>query len=611
MEDIKELVEKLKTYNDAYRRGEPLISDAEYDALVERLRAMDPQHPFLSVVEPEAFEGKVEVRHPSPMLSTEKAYTKEQLARFVARVQKEAGEIGVTDVRFRVTPKLDGLAGRDDGTIFASRGNGEVGYEISSAFQKGVVPVGGRGLGVGEIVIVMSYFKTHLSEEFEHPRNMVVGIISSDTLNDHARKALQGGMVRFVPYSQLVKWEGSASMLLEDTEEIIEELTRQVDYPVDGVVADVINEDVKAYMGATSHHYRWQIAIKSKGETAETEVRSVTWQVGRTGSITPVMEVEPVLLSGANIRRVTAHHAGMIQKEGIGEGAVIEIIRSGEVIPKLEKVLQRSAHVVIPNHCPSCQTPLIWQNDFLKCTNDDCPAQIEQRISHWFKTLGTADWFGIKTIRRLVENGFDTLEKVYGMEESDFAKLGFGPVQSKNLYNALQISRTKPVEDWRFLAAFGVSDLGKGDSRKILAHIPLEKLPDSRPEQIEAIDGFGKITSRSVSLGLEKIRDTFGTMRDMFNIEQSQLSTDIQPLDTPIAGKGVVFTGKMTHGSREAMQAGARRMGAKVQTAVSGKTDFLIYGEKVGPSKIDKAKRLGVTIISESEYLDMISGTDG
>jgi len=611
MKDIEQLVEQLNKYNDAYRRGEPLISDAEYDTLVERLRELDPQHPFLKVVEPEAFEDKVEIRHPTPMLSTEKAYTKEQLARFLSRVKKEAGSIGVADVRFRMTPKLDGVAARDDGTVFASRGNGDVGYEISSAFEKGVDPKGGRGGGVGEIVIEMSYFKAHLADEFEHPRNMVVGIIASDTLNDHARKALQDGKVHFVPYTQLKSWEGTATELLENTESIIQELTQQVDYPIDGVVAEVINEDVKAYMGATSHHYRWQIAIKSKGDTAETKVRAVTWQVGRTGSVTPVMEVEPVLLSGANIRRVTAHHAGLIQKEGIGEGAVIEIIRSGEVIPKLEKVIEKSKYVVIPNHCPSCRTPLIWQNDFLKCTNDKCTAQIEQRISHWFKTLGNTDWFGIKTIRRLVEKGYNSLEKVYAMTEPDFLELGFGPVQSQNLYNALQISRTKPVEDWRFLAAFGVADLGKGDSRKLLAHIPLGTLPSSTPELIVAIDGFGKITSRSVAEGIHKIRETFDHMMMMgFNIERTPLLAEAQSSKTPIAGKGLVFTGKMARGSREAMQTVARKLGAKVQTAVSGKTDFLVCGDNVGPSKIEKAKRLGVTIISEEDYWDMLSNTD-
>ncbi|RPJ79428.1 MAG: DNA ligase, partial [Deltaproteobacteria bacterium] len=137
-DEIEDLVTQLKAYNDAYRRGVPLISDPEYDRLVNRLQTLDPLHPFLSKVEPELFEGKKEIRHPVPMLSIEKAYSREALERFISRVKKEAAEIGIQDIRFSVTPKLDGLAGRDDGEIFASRGNGEVGYEISSAFEKGI-----------------------------------------------------------------------------------------------------------------------------------------------------------------------------------------------------------------------------------------------------------------------------------------------------------------------------------------------------------------------------------------------------------------------------------------------------------------------------------------
>ena len=143
---IAELAARLEHYNAAYRSGAPEISDLEYDLLVETLRGLEPEHPFLQRVEPEEFSGRPEVRHPQPMLSTEKAYTREDLARFVARVRKEAEEIGVLNPLFRVTPKLDGLAGHDDGTVFATRGNGEVGYEVSSAFAKGIVPEGGRGI---------------------------------------------------------------------------------------------------------------------------------------------------------------------------------------------------------------------------------------------------------------------------------------------------------------------------------------------------------------------------------------------------------------------------------------------------------------------------------
>jgi len=354
MKKTETLVKSLKKYNEAYRSGKPLVSDHEYDSLVEKLRQLDPDNSFLQFVEPEKFSGKKEIRHPVPMLSTEKAYTEVELERFVNRIKKEAGEIGIKEVSFKVTAKLDGLAGRDDGKIFATRGNGEVGYEISSAFKKGVIPVGGRGLGIGEIVIAKSYFNEHLSDQFEHPRNMVVGIISSDTVNEFAQKALQDKMVVFVPYAMLPTWEGSGDELLKNTGGIISDLISRTDYPTDGVVAETTDDDVKKYMGATAHHYRWQVAIKKKGETALTVVEGITWQVGRTGNITPVLEIRPTHLSGATIRRVTGHHAGLIQKKHVGIGSEIEIVRSGEVIPKLEKVVRKSERFSIPKECPAC-----------------------------------------------------------------------------------------------------------------------------------------------------------------------------------------------------------------------------------------------------------------
>lgn len=607
MEEIERLVKTLKKYNKAYRSGNPLVSDHEYDSLVQKLRGLDPAHPFLHIVEPEKFEARKEVKHPVSMLSTEKAYTKEALARFVTRIKKEAGEIGITDILFKVTSKLDGLAARDDGNVFATRGNGEVGYEISNAFKKGVISVGGRGLGLGEIVIVKSYFDEHLSGEFEHPRNMVVGIVASDTLNVFAKKALQDEVVCFVPYAALPVWNGSADELVQNIDNILSDLTARTDYPTDGVVAEVTNEEVKKYMGSTAHHYRWQIAYKTKGETAITIVEGIKWQVGRTGNITPVLEICPVSLSGATIRRVTAHNAGLILKKKIGINAEVEVIRSGEVIPKLEKVIKESDQIVIPDKCPSCSSVLVWSNDFLKCNNDLCKAKIEQSLSHWFKVLGNADWFGIKTIQRLVDNGFDSLEKIYAMSESDFLNIGFGPVQSKNLAEAINASKNKHVEEWRFLSAFGISDLGNGDSRKLLLHIKLEDLVDVKAEQIETIHGFGAITSLSIESGIARIKDTMSHMLSMgFNLDKTPLAKELDSVDSPIAGKSIVFTGKMLHGNREEMQVEARRLGARVQSSVTGKTDYLVCGEKVGAKKIEKAKRSGIRIISETDYLNMI-----
>ncbi|MBT8340662.1 MAG: DNA ligase, partial [Desulfatitalea sp.] len=390
MVDIDQLAAQLEKYNTAYRKGRPLVADSVYDGLVEQLRRLAPLHSFLRQVEPETFTGRVQVRHPMPMLSTEKAYTPEKLARFIARVQKEAQAIGEDAVDFIVTPKLDGLAGRDDGQVLASRGNGLTGYDITSAFEKGVVPIGDRGQGLGEIVVVQSYFMSHLAGKFEHPRNMVVGIVSSDTLNQDAGKALADGAVHFVPYKQVKRWQGDGQTLMGQLETVIRQMEQNVDYPMDGIVVDVENQRIRDAMGATTHHYRWQIAVKRKGETAVTEVEGVQWQVGRTGNITPVLVVQPVSLSGATIRRVTAHHAGMLAKLQIGPGARIEIIRSGEVIPKLEKVLAPARQVALPEACPACSRDLNWRGDFLRCSHLDCPAQTEQRLVHWFRTLGNA-----------------------------------------------------------------------------------------------------------------------------------------------------------------------------------------------------------------------------
>jgi DNA ligase (NAD+) len=607
MDDNEKLAQRLAAYNEAYRRGSPIVSDVEYDTLVEKLREIDPNHPFLHTIEPERFEGKIEIRHPVPMLSTEKAYTKEELERFINRVHKESQKIGINEVRFRVTPKLDGLAGRDDGRMFATRGNGETGYEISSAFVKGVIAIGGRGKGIGEIVVLKSYFDEHLSAEFEHPRNMVVGIISSDRLNEFAGKALKEKAVHFVPYEMLPRWEGPGHDLLLQMETIIADLMAETDYPMDGAVAEVIDAEIRNEMGATAHHYRWQIAIKSKGETAVTRVEGIVWQVGRTGNVTPVMQVTPVPLSGATIRRVTAHHAGMVLKERIGIGAEIEIIRSGEVIPKLERVVEPSEDIRLPDVCPVCATILVWQNDFLKCTNPSCSAQIEQSLSHWFKTLGNADWFGIKTIQKLVAQGYDTLEKIYSMQEEEFRSIGFGPVLSKNLRDALTVSRTKAVEDWRFLASFGIPNLGKGDSRKLLSHISLEDLLHTEKIDIEKISGFGGITSTAITDGILQRKETIQHMLSLgFNLQRTPLASEMTRTESAVAGKGIVFSGKMQRGSREEMQEEARQLGARVQTAVSGHTNYLVCGEKAGTAKVAKAKAMNARILSEEEYLALV-----
>ncbi|MBT8340944.1 MAG: DNA ligase, partial [Desulfatitalea sp.] len=212
-------------------------------------------------------------------------------------------------------------------------------------------------------------------------------------------------------------------------------------------------------------------------------------------------------------------------------------------------------------------------------------------------------------VQKLVAAGYDTLEKIYAMTGEDFEVIGFGPVQSHNLFQALGQSREKPVEDWRFLAALGVPDLGVGDSRKLLQHAGLASLNQLDAQQISAIDGFGEITSQSVVQGLAEVKATLDHLLTLgFNLAHTPLASDANQTDSPLSGKCIVFTGKMARGSRDDMAAVARRLGANVQSTVSRKTDYLVCGEKVGPSKLDKARRLGIRILSEAEFDQLVGG---
>ncbi len=602
--------------NKHYRAGTPVISDYCYDhEFLVALEKINPEHDLLTKVEPESveeFSGE-RVKHPRLMLSTEKSYTDDEVNRWLSRILKAASEVGVSPahISIRLTAKLDGLAGRDDGTVLSTRGDGYYGYDVTSAFDRGVVPMGGRGLGRGELVVHQPYFEKVLSGEFAHGRNFMVGLVNSDNLNKYAEQALLDQAAHFVPYSWLPSWEGSLAEFRSSLTGIIEDLRARTEYAQDGMVAEVVNESVRERMGATSHHYRYQLAIKEKGETAAADVIEIIPQTSRKGRVTPVLHIEPTQLSGAVIRRVTAHHYGMVARMKLGAGASILLIRSGEVVPHIEQILRPASVVDIPEHCPSCGHKLVWENVFLMCLNRaGCRAQIENTLQHFFSILGSADLFGPKTIEKLVENSVDTLEKIYACSVSDFEAMGFGPGQSVNLAREMNRSITQQVEDWRFLAAFGIHNLGRGAGRKLLAVIPLQDLPSASKSDIEAIHGFGDITSEVIVLGIKEQWNTISHLLSLgFNLDRTALSAEATVVDSPISGKGIVFTGSMTSGSsREEMQHAARDLGAKIQTSVSKTgTDILVCGNKVGPKKIEKAELFGVKVISEMEYLALIA----
>lgn len=608
----QELAEFCQQANAAYRDGNPIISDQDYDFIyLAELNKRLPQHPLLHSVEPEGQGFSDEkVLLPEIMLSTDKAYSWAEIGKWIERVEKACIEIGIdiTTLSIKATPKLDGFAGYDDGQHLYTRGDGKKGSDITRVFDRGlqVFNLSDRGQGAGEIVVKKSYFEQYLSSDFEYPRNFQASLIKEKSLDEKAQQAINDQAALFVPFAQLPVWQGSIVELTKNFENIVTEVLSLVDFDVDGVVFELTDPTIKQHMGANRKFHRWQIAFKENKDKAQVRVLGVMPQVGRTGKITPVAELEPTQLSGATIVRATGHHYGLVKDQGLGVGSIIELTRSGLVIPKINKVL-KPAPVQIPDQCPSCGELLTWESDFLMCLNHvNCPAQVIGKMEYFFKILANNDGFGIATIKKLYDHDIRKISQIYTLNQSDFINMGFGDKTSANLITQLQRSTTEQIEDWRFLAAFGVNRMGTGNCENLLRSYSIKDIFTLEKTQIADIDGFAELTAALIVDGLANIREEFGRLfHYQFNLELTQLSINANSVLHELSGKKIVFTGKM-QGSREVMKKNAKNLGIQIASSVTGKTDYLVVGDKVGQKKIQAAEKFGLTILSEQDYLAMI-----
>ena len=297
----------------------------------------------------------------------------------------------------------------------------------------------------------------------------------------------------------------------------------------------------------------------------------------------------------------------MVKELGIGTGTLIELTRSGLVIPKIERVIIPKTPQ-IPEHCPSCGCELVWDNDYLYCLNTtQCPAQIENTIEHFFRTLANVDGFGQKTVEKLHVSGVNSVCAIYQLNKEQLLNMGFGDKTAQNLLDQLQRSKTEAIEDWRFLAAFGIYRMGLGNCERLLQHHHLTDIFNLTPEDVINVEGFADKTAKAVVECLAKIKTDFMQIFQLdFNLIQTPLITEQQQKISPISGKTLVFTGTMIHGKREDMIKEAKQLGAKVSNSVTGKTDFLITGLDVGAVKLTAAKEKGVRVINEEDYLALL-----
>ncbi len=588
--------------NDKYRSGKPIIGDNDYDFIfLAELKKRNIIHPFLTNVEDEKERFGNKLLLPKPMLSTDKAYTFANIEKWLLRINKAADTLGINTglITIKATPKLDGFAAFDDGNILYTRGNGTKGSDISRVFKRGLSIFAGnkRGLGAGEIVVKKSYFNKYLASHFDSPRNFIASIIKEKELNATIKQVITAKAAVFVPFKVLPQQQITSIDLVKNFNSIVTQMLSVVDFDVDGVIFEAINNKIKDYMGSTRKFHRWQIAFKENKEKAQVKVIDIIPQVGRTGVITPVVKIQPTFISGATISSISYHNYKMLVTSKLGIGSTVELIRSGLVIPKINAVLSTVEQIVVPEKCPSCDNYLSWESDFLVCRANNCQAQISAKLVYFFTTLDNNNGFGPATMNKLYDNGIREITQIYNLTINDFIVMGFGTKTSVNLFNELNKSMATMIEDWRFLAAFGIERLGFGNSEILLKSYKITDIFNLTVKQIAAIDGFGDLGANIIVAGLQNIKTQWDKLYHKFNLEFINNNSQ----NNYFSNKKIVFSGIMQK-SRNIIHKEAKNFGIIIQKSLSAKTDFLVIGDKPGQEKLLRAKKLNINILNEQEY---------
>ncbi|PIR25512.1 MAG: hypothetical protein COX62_05045 [Deltaproteobacteria bacterium CG_4_10_14_0_2_um_filter_43_8] len=611
-------------HNDLYfQEHAPEISDYEFDQLVETLRKRFPQSKVFETLPSDVKVASKKVEHTSPMLSLDKCYDEETLAKWASKCE---GKI-------IAMPKIDGCAVSihydEKGKLHlaATRGNGVFGEDITeNALHIHDVPkkISLHNIEVrGEIFMPLSVFKRY-QDQFANPRNLAAGAIK---LKD--AKKTEAYNLSFFAYDLLganVKTEHEKRELLKqhkfpqvetrlcDREHLREpfdyfvEKRNKSDFETDGVVyrADLLSEQER--LGSTAHHPRFAIAYKFQGETGITELEGIEWSVARTGTITPVALVKPVLLSGVTVRRASLHNVGLMEKLGLKERSTLVMMRRGDVIPHVESVVKASGKAIaVPEKCPACDAPTKREEDFLYCTNsENCVRQKVAELEHFVKAA-EIDGFGGKLLEKLYEEGLVT-------EASDFYQLTLdqlleldrmGETLATKLLRNIEEKKTLP--EATVILALGLKEVGKRMAKTLASLGSLEDLRQMNEEELAQVEGIGPVIAHNVVSGLKEKKHSLARLLKYVSVEKTK-----KKQSGKVAGKSFLFTGKMLEMSRKEAEDLVQAEGGEVLSGVSSALQFLVVGDGGGAgSKLDKAKALQakgaeLNILDEKQFLKLV-----
>ena len=642
---MRALVDALNRYGyEYYVLDAPTVADAEYDRLYDELLALERESGVRLPDSPTRRVGGEPVKafarhaHIARLYSLDKAVTDEQLDAFFARAEKAQ-----PDVAYTVEYKYDGLTmclTYEEGRFVraTTRGNGREGEDVTAqalTMRSFPLAIGYRGtLEVkGEAVIRLSVLEEYnrtAAEPLKNARNAAAGAVRN---LDPAVTAARRPEIFFYDVNYMsepslstqeeafdfLKREGFQTFgyrLCRSREEVraaidaIEEERKRIDVLTDGAVVKVNDFAARGRLGYTDKFPRWAIAFKFEAEEAETAVREVRWQVGRTGKLTPLAVVDPVELAGATVRRATLNNIGDIRRKGVRIGSKVLIRRSNEVIPEILGAVDGAAgeEIVPPALCPYCGTPLYEEGANLFCPNRACRPRVAAQLSNFAsKNAMDIDGFSEMTAGQLYDAlGVRRCSDLYTLlNKETLARLeGFGEKKIKKLLAAIEKSKRVPLD--RFLFALGIGGIGKVASADLAARFgSVEALAAATAEELVGMENIGEKTAAGI----------VGWFADPENAaELSRLfAAGVRPFvqeraaGGPFAGESVVLTGTLSSMKRGEAQAKIEALGGVCQSAVTSKTTLVVAGESAG-SKLDKAKSLGVRVIGEEEFVKMLAG---
>jgi DNA ligase (NAD+) len=638
-----------------YVLDDPEITDAQYDALFRELVRLEEQHPELVTSDSPTQRVSVEpgsqfakVRHLSPMLSLQNAFDEGEIRAWDRRVRSVVGE----RVAYVCELKIDGLAisltyRRQEGSNralldrAATRGDGVTGEDVTANVRTirsvPLVVTAPERLPErfevrGEVYMPIASFEslnremeTNGRQPFMNPRNAAAGSVRQLDPRITAGRNLQTFMYTLDPAgparSQWEVLETLAAMgfrvsphraRVESIEAVIEfhrdwrERRHRLDFEIDGVVVKVDDHAQQVELGFVARSPRWAIAYKYAAEQAETVVEDIVCYVGRTGVLTPVAQLRPVIVGGVTVRNASLHNEQVVNQKGVYVGAKVVVQRAGDVIPEVVSVEDPRPGWRMPAVCPICGGQVVREEPYVahRCINPFCPAQRLERLRH-FASRGAMDidGLGTSTIQQLLDRDLvRDPSDLYRLSVEDLRGLErFAEKSARNLYGQIQGSRRPPLP--RFLYALGIPQVGEATAVLLAEHFgSLERLRGAAEEELLAVEGVGPSMAREIRLFFD---GPGGQLVDRLLAAGVEPQAAERRTPGPLAGRTFVFTGSLRRLTRPEAEELVARLGGRASGSVSSKTDYVVAGESPG-SKLERARRLKVEVLNEDDFFALI-----